>query len=151
MYRSKSITCKSQARIFGGNCQWTYRDWSASYYWKNVYGKSKTVSSIPRFLPATKKHVSNVMDAWSQNGKKTMIWSLHEPAPGIKYSGFVWRVTWWILNWRNFYVPIFTCGFKQYGIYLMDPYLRKLPCANAYLWIQTTWPIFDGWAGNIEN
>ena len=39
---------------------------------------------------------------------------------------------------------IFTCGFKQCGIYLMDPYLRKLQCANPYLWIQTIWAIFDG-------
>ena len=37
---------------------------------------------------------------------------------------------------------IFTCGFKQYGIYLMDPYLRKLLCANPYLWIQTIWAAF---------
>ena len=28
---------------------------------------------------------------------------------------------------------ILTCGFKQYGLYLMDPYLRNLVCANPYL------------------
>ena len=39
---------------------------------------------------------------------------------------------------------IFTCGFKQYGIYLMDPYLRKLLYADPYLWIQRRWAIIDG-------
>ena len=40
---------------------------------------------------------------------------------------------WWILTWGNFHVLMLTCGFKRHGLYLMDPYLRKLLFANPYL------------------
>ena len=69
----RALHGKSQVRIFGGNCQWTYRDWSASYYWKMYMENPKLFQVSPGFYLQQRSMFQMLWILGPKMVKKTMI------------------------------------------------------------------------------
>lgn len=123
----------------------THSDSSAKCYWKNVCGKSKTVSSILRYLPARKDHVSNVRGAWFYLTlhSTNFIWdsiqlTLLKAAPTWLYMGLHIQLTLFESASNKFSLKLTACQFTWCSFPRKFPEIALIYFCSSHLGISQT-------------